>query len=749
MATIEDTIHSPVFHAGWTLNSGTKYRSLSEVLADRAQAFGDRRAYTFQGKDGDHVVTFGELDQRARAIGAALQSRVEPGERVLLLFHAGLDFISSFFGCLYAGALAVPTTYPKPRRPMPRLTGIAKNCEASLVLADSETLATLDETIMASDLPDMHWLAVDTIDNGAASDLQPVETHPDQLAFLQYTSGSTSEPKGVMVSHGNLLHNLEVIRIGFGLRSADEAGNVQTGVFWLPAYHDMGLIGGILESLYVGGHSVLMSPAAFLQRPIGWLETMSEYRAAISGAPNFAYELCVARATEEQRRRLDLSNWRVAFCGAEPIRPSTLHSFAEAFATSGFREESFYPCFGLAEATLLAAGSHGPHELFIRHVNRTQLANHKVEMVPAGDEDAQPLVGCGAALNGQEIAIVDPQTLARCPSDTVGEIWIKGDSVAGGYWGCEDETRQTFQATTADGQGPFLRTGDLGFFAESNLFVTGRLKDVMIIRGRNHYPQDVEKSAGDAHEALRQDSGAVFTVEEEGTEKLVVVQEVDRQYREADFDEVIRAIRRQVAEAHELEVHAVVLIRHASLPRTTSGKVQRHICREQFLTGDFKQLAVWKKQVPANGSNGKPSSDKSPTRLRQADRPMTPDEIDRLAERVESWLMTWLIERAAIPENEVHRNKPFAEYGLDSLTAVELSQELEDWLGVEVVPTVAWNYPTPATLSVYLAREAAGANEHEIEELASDAEPPDDEFARMLAEIESLSDEDARSLLDE
>ncbi len=753
MSTIQDHNQQTDKLNGLRVAASAKIKSLHELLGDRAERFADRRAYTFQGADGDQIITFAELDRRARAVAATLQKSVEPGDRVLLLFNAGLDFISSFFGCLYAGTLAVPTTYPKPRRPMPRLTSIARDCGAVAVLTDSNTLSNIDSNITTSVLPHMKWLAIDQVEISAADHLQVRKINGDTLAFLQYTSGSTSDPKGVMVSHANLLHNLEMIRQGFGLRSAESGGEIQTGVFWLPAYHDMGLIGGILESMYVGGHSVLMSPAAFLQRPIGWLEAMSQHSATISGAPNFAYELTASRSSAEQRRNLDLTNWKVAFCGAEPIRADSLRQFAEAFAVSGFRERAFYPCYGLAEGTLLASGGRGPSELTRLAVDREALGRNRVVVASedAADDDTQSLVGCGAAMLDQEIAIVDPHTCLPCAPNMVGEIWVQGPSIAAGYWGRKEESEQVFQARIADSHdGPFLRTGDLGFTAEGHLFVTGRVKDMMIIRGRNHYPQDIEKTASDAHPALRQDSGAVFTVGlEDGQEKLVIVHEIDRQYRKADFDEVIRNVRRAVADLHELEVHAVVLIRHMSLPRTTSGKAQRHICREQFERGEHKVLAEWRRPL-ASVSAGPDNVNITARgeRLNRADRPMTVDEVDRLAERIESWLLTWLVERAAIPQHEVHRDKPFAEYGLDSLTAVELSHELDDTFGVEVVPTVAWNYPTPAALSKYLAEEASGMNAAQTAPDDADGAELDDEFARMLAEIEAMSDDEVQSQLD-
>ena len=686
--------------------------TLHGLLNERAKNLGDRQAYTFEGTKGDQIVSFAQLNQRARAIAATLQQRHNVGDRVLLMFPAGLDFIASFFGCLYAGVLAVPTTYPKPRRPNPRLTSIANDSGAVAALTDHDTLTTIDQSIRASGLPEMEWLAVDTVADSVADEFKPHDVQPHDLAFLQYTSGSTSDPKGVMVSHRNLLHNLEMIRQGFGLKDYSAGDDYDTGVFWLPAYHDMGLIGGILESLYVGGHSVLMSPAAFLQRPVGWLEAMSKHKATITGAPNFAYELCVERSNPEQREQLDLSNWKVAFCGAEPIRPDTIARFVKLFGPCGFSENAFYPCYGLAEGTLLAAGGDGPGPLHTITVDRHEIEQHKVRLVEDAAEDGahQCFVTCGSAKMDQELAIVNPESFERCAADEVGEVWLAGESVAQGYWNRAEETEATFGAKLRSGEGPFMRTGDLGFIANGELVITGRVKDVIIIRGRNHYPQDIEKTVGEAHAALRPDSGAVFTIERDGQEQVVATHEIDRQYRKADFDEITRCVRRAVSAVHELELFAVVLIRHANLPRTTSGKPQRNLCRQQYEAGELKVLHEWCRESRGEEEAETASANGTPERLRR-NGSMSPDEIDRLGERIESWLLNWLVERAAIPAQEVDRNKPFAEYGLDSMTAVELSQELEDWVGVEVVPTVAWNYPTPATLSVYLARQAGGATE--------------------------------------
>jgi len=737
--------------------------TLHAMLAARASLIGQRSAFTFQGNQGDVTITFAELDNRSRAIAARLKNTVKPGDRVLLLFPAGLDFISSFFGCLYAGALAVPATYPKPRRPMPRLVAIADDCQPAAVLTTRDTLDTLERSSISELCSDSNWITVEDVEAHEAKGFQASDLESQSLAFLQYTSGSTSAPKGVMVSHGNLLHNLEMIRRGFGLDRAPREGAYHRGVFWLPAYHDMGLIGGILESLFVGGHSLLMSPAAFLQRPLGWMEAISETNATISGAPNFAYELCVSRSTDEQRRSLDLRNWSVAFCGAEPIRAETLEKFAGAFRPSGFRAAAFYPCYGLSEGTLLAAGGDGPGKLIIRKVCRTALEKHHVLFLPDSDDPDQyhRFVGSGSAMNGQEVLIVDADTRRPCPTERVGEVWVKGQSIAKGYWNHPEETAETFQAyTEPDRRGPFLRTGDLGIIAEGQLFVTGRLKDVMIIRGRNHYPQDIEETVGESHEALRPDAGSVFALDVDGQEHLVIVHEVDRQYRQANFEDIIRRVRREVAASHELEVHAIALIRHVSLPRTTSGKVQRNFCRQQYLDGQLKVLSEWTRDAVkppplAASADGvtQPDAKRQPrdaelARMAASETPLTPEEIDRLSERVESWLSKWLIDRAAIPPAEVHRDKPFADYGLDSLTAVELSEELEDWLGVPVVPTVAWNYPTIATLSAYLAGEAGGCGESSGDRSRADGAVAADEFDQLLAEIEGMSEEEARHELD-
>ncbi len=748
--------------------------TLLELLEYQARTKADRCAYLFRNDDGSETsLTFEQLDRRAKAIAAAVQRHANPGDRVLLVYPAGLEFVAAFLGCVSAGVLGVPATYPKPRRPLPRLSTIAVDCQATVALTTAHTLSTLDLARTAPELKLVEWVATDALDLAVADQWDRPPIGPGDLAFLQYTSGSISDPKGVMVTHGNLIRNLEMIYDGFDIGGICANPVDGTGVSWLPAYHDMGLIGGILESLYVGGRTVLMSPAAFLQRPLRWLKAISDYGAVIGGAPNFAYELCVEKISPEQCAGLDLSPWKLAFCGAEPIRPETLERFAKAFAPWGFHEDAFYPCYGLAEATLLASGGKGPGRPVVRSVQRSALAESRIaEAEGRSPDETQRVTGCGLPRLDETVVVVDPETMRRSPPDRVGEIWLKGSNIARGYWNREEENAAVFEARLPDtGDGLYLRTGDLGFVRDGNLFVVGRLKEMILIRGRNHYPPDIELTVSRAHPALISHAAAAFAVEHEGMERLVIVSEVDRQYRNGDYEALIQRVRSSVAEEHELDVFAVVLIRQASLPRTTSGKAQRNLCRERYANGELKVQAEWR--MSDHRSNGEadkgaaengdvPQRREAPQPPRKSlpnilpkmgplDRPLREDEIDRLADQIETCLLDWLVERAGLRPADFDRDKPFAEYGLDSLTAVELSAELEEWLDVEITPVVAWNYPTAAAMAGHLAREVGSKVSGKTDAGSeSETERPADEseFEKLLAEIENLSDDDAEAALD-
>ncbi|UCD43737.1 MAG: AMP-binding protein, partial [Chloroflexota bacterium] len=660
----------------------------------------EKLVYTFleDGEQDEVNLTYGELNRRAMAIGALLQDLGMQGERALLLYQPGLDYIASFFGCLYAGVVAVPAYPPRLNRPVPRIQAIVADSHAKVALTTSTILENIESRFEhAPDLGALEWRDTENLPNDLGDKWQDVKVDAETLAFIQYTSGSTSTPKGVMLSHGNLIHNLKIIKHGFQIEGSG------MGVFWLPSYHDMGLIGGILEPMYVGEASTLMAPIAFLQRPIRWLKAITRYQGSITGAPNFAYDLCVTKTTSEEREELDLSSLETAFCGAEPIRAKTLERFADTFEPYGFRRDAFYPCYGLAEGTLLVAGGEGPGEPVVRLVKKNHLKEDKVVFANENDSDFQRMVGCGGSLPDQKIRIVDPESHLQCKPDEVGEIWVSGPSVAQGYWMMPDETEQIFHAYLADtGEGPFLRTGDLGFLADGELFITGRLKDLIIIRGRNYYPQDIELTVEKSHEALQSFSGAAFSVMEDEEEKLVVVHELARQHRNANPEEVFAAVRRAIAENHQLQVHAVVLLKPLSIPMTSSGKVKRHECKVDFLNGTLKTKAEWRVDKPDSSRDGVAKAAGTGT-----SEMVESGTISESEGTIEAWLIDQIAARVHLPASDIDPREPFTYYGLDSVEAVSLTGDLEIWLGRRLSPTLAWDYPNIKSLARYLAAETS------------------------------------------
>lgn len=571
------------------MNPIPKVPTLADLIAHRAQATPDKVAYIFlrDGQSDELPLTYAQLDRKARLIAAHLRESMPVGSRVLINHPPGLEYISSFFGCLYASMIAVPVYPPRFNQKLDRLNSIVTSATPSAALTSKQTMETLRQSISESPLlAPLRWIETDAlVDEEVQLKFAPPSS--ESLAFLQYTSGSTSDPKGVMLSQGNLMANLEGIRRAFGLHGDSR------GVIWLPPYHDMGLIGGVLEPAYVGFPVVLFSPFAFLQRPFRWLQAVSKYRATTTGAPNFAYELCTRRMSDEQIAELDLSSVDLAFCGAEPIRGEMIDRFAERFAPAGFKRSAFYPCYGLAEATLMVSGGAKPEEPVLLAIDGQRLENDglAVASTDPGHKHERTLVGCGKEIAAHKVRVVDPKTHALCSDGVVGEIWFHGPSVAQGYWQKPEDTESHFHARIADDPSgeDFLRTGDLGFLKDGELFVTGRLKDLLIIHGRNLYPQDIELTVEKSHAALKAGAGAAFAIAQNEIDKLVVVQEIERKFKDLDLDEVVKAIRAAVMDSHGVSPFAVSLIEPNSIPLTSSGKIQRHAARKLFLGGELRE----------------------------------------------------------------------------------------------------------------------------------------------------------------
>ncbi|AFZ23801.1 amino acid adenylation enzyme/thioester reductase family protein [Cylindrospermum stagnale PCC 7417] len=637
--------------------------TIVELLRYRGLHQPNNQAFTFlqDGETQETILTYLELDRRSRAVASQLQALGLSGERALLLYPPGLEYLAAFFGCLYAGVVAVPAYPPRNQRNTPRILAILNDAQAAVILtttAISSQVQSLFEDKF--NINNIHWLTTDNLTAGIEAAWQEPFINQDTLAFLQYTSGSTCTPKGVMLSHGNLLHNAAVTR------QYMEHSPSSKFVTWLPVYHDMGLIGGVLQPLYSSFPCIMMPPATFLQRPYRWLEIISRYRGTTSGAPNFAYELCIEKITTEQRATLDLSSWSVAFNGAEPIRNETLARFADTFAESGFRPEAFYPCYGMAEATLMVSGSVKSALVTTKNFQKNALErNHVIDT--ANEENSVALVGCGRVVPQQQIVIANPETLTSCATNEVGEIWVSGPSIGSGYWNRPEETEQTFGAYLQDTEaGPFLRTGDLGFLHNDELFITGRVKDLIIIRGRNLYPQDLELTAERSHKMLRSGSGAAFAVEVEKEERLVVVQELDFRAK-PNIEQVIGAIRQAVAEEHEVQVYAVVLIKAGTIPKTSSGKIQRRSTKAGFLAGTLDIV----------GSNILDIS-----QVREAEEILTRAELlaiepSQQQQLLNSYLQKLITRVLRVTPSQLDYQQPLSHLGLDSLKVFELKNQIE------------------------------------------------------------------------
>jgi len=568
------------------------YLSIVEILQKHAAAKPQQTAYIWlaDGENKTVELTYGKLEQQAKAIAVQLQQYTTPGSRVLVAYpySAGLEFIAAFFGCLYAGVVAVPCHPPLNRLTIAEVQSRLVSAETEVILTNSGLLSKLKEQL-SNVKSELHWLNTDTLRIEEVNHWKQPEFNPDSLAFLQYTSGSTGNPKGVMITHDCLLQNQEMLKLSFG------HSKQSTGVGWLPLFHDMGLIGNVIQAVYLGTSCVLMSPVSFVQKPIRWLQAISKYQATTSGAPNFAYELLCDRIKDEQLAKLDLSSWEVAFCGAEPVQKETIARFSRKFAPCGFQPSAFYPCYGMAEATLLITGGSKELAPIIKQLDKVALEQNKVVICNENQKAVTEIISSGYPWLDGKIAIADTLTLTKCAADRIGEIWVSSSSVGKGYWKMPEVTEKTFQAYLKDTQeGPFLRTGDLGFIEDGELYITGRLNDVMVFWGLNHYPQNIEQTVAQCHPALKANSGAAFSITVEGGNRLVIVQEIERSYRKCLVAaEVVEAIRWVVFQQHFIDVYAIALLAPGSLPKTSSGKVKRSACQAEFLSDSLDSINKW------------------------------------------------------------------------------------------------------------------------------------------------------------
>lgn len=657
----------------------TDPRSLStiaDILHARAELHPSAEAYRYL-KTGEvdgpaSVWSYARMDERARAIGQVLQERGLTGERVMLVFTPGMDFVQAFLGCMYAGAIAVPAYPPDPNRldrTLPRFQAVVQSSGAKLAMTSTAMLqATQMLGMMAPELASLEWLGVGQVDSEAATRWTRPAIDGDTIAFLQFTSGSTGSPKGVVIRHRQLLANEAMM--------AERAQSNRETVLmnWVPFYHDLGLIGGVLHGLYVGGLSVLMSPMHFLQRPMRWLEAISHFRAHLSAAPNFAFDLCVRKSTEEDLEGLDLSSWTMALVGAEPVRPSTMRAFSERFASTGFRSGTIFPGYGMAECVLSTSGPKLGSGF--RSLTLEAHALQENRIVPA--ETGIEFAGNGPPLEGSEIRIVDPQSFRSVES--VGEIWLHGPHVASGYWERPEETEAVFAGSLEGDDRHWLRTGDLGFLHDGEIYITGRIKDLIILRGRNHYPQDIEAVAEASHPGIRPGCSAAFSVADGDGERLVLVAEFD--VRTGDPDEAAAAVRTAVARTAEAEVSEVVFVKPRSIPKTSSGKIQRRACR----------TALERDELTVLHRLGVPVVAPAPV--------VAFPSIEEGAEAVTGWLIALLTPRAG--GMAVDAESSFDALGLDSQNLVELSTEVGEAVGKDLAPSAFYDHPTVGALAAHL-----------------------------------------------
>jgi acyl-CoA synthetase (AMP-forming)/AMP-acid ligase II/acyl carrier protein len=674
----------PMAHSTWNTpefqRRFTSHDTLFKLARHQACASPEAVGFTFlvDGETEEQNLTYGELDARARAVAAKIQSVSRPGNHVLLLYGPGLDYIVAFFACQYAGVIPVPAYPPDPmrsQRTLARLQAIVTDCGASLALGTADNVGWLGALAsQTACLP----VATDTAEDWSGLPWTEPQSNRDQVALLQYTSGSTAAPRGVMVTHRNLWSQFETVQVGDG---ADAVG-----VSWLPFYHDLGLIGGILIPLAFRRRTILMSPLAFVQHPLRWLLAIARYRGTTTGAPNFAFDLCVNKFVPTQAEGLDLSSLRILLTGAEPVRSESLDRFMATFAPYGLRSDVWRPGYGMAETTLGATGIRHGGQLRQADFSIKALENNRALPVVDGAVPSRRMVGCGWALEGSEVIVVDPARSVELPEGQVGEVWVHGPIVARGYWNRPEETEAVFGACLAPhGRGPFLRTGDLGFQHEGQLYLTGRSKEVMVFWGRNVYPQDVETTTWSTSAALKQNTGAAFALEADGYEQLVVVQEIARP-RTLDLDALANAICLAIRAEHQVPFHALVFIKAGTLPKTSSGKIQRLAARDLYLNKQLEVIKQWQ----------------FPSVLSAAVAPVIERALPGPTE-IRRWLVARIARHCATDDDQIDIGAALTRYVMDSVSAMSIAMELQLWLGRSVTPTVVFDSPSVALLAERLA----------------------------------------------
>ncbi|WP_143325758.1 non-ribosomal peptide synthetase/type I polyketide synthase [Paraburkholderia ribeironis] len=664
--------------------------TIVDVLCARSATDGERLAFNFMATDdaAGHELSIGMLNQQARAIATCLKQAGVAG-RVVLLFPAGLTFHAAYYGCLYAGLTAVPIPIPqlRPGRPERTALRLSRSREILRIAAPSAVLTTSSlrdkESRLNAALPELAalpWFAVDEVSIELAAAWRRPAIAAETLAYLQFTSGSTGTPKAAMVTHGNIMAQASGHAEVFPM-PADSAS-----VVWLPHSHDWGLTDGVVMPVINGHCCHLMAPPSFLQRPLRWLSAISRHRAYLSGGPNFAYDLCVRRIPPESLQSLDLSGWRIAQTGAETIRPSTIDAFARHFAVAGFQRKAFAPAYGLAEAVLVATGRHDTDSRPITlSVDRAALTKGRVEPAIAPGTSID-LASCGRPTSSLHLTIADPHSRQSVPAGRVGEIWLAGPSLAIGYYASPQKTKDTFQAHLSTGEGPFLRTGDLGFLHDGHLYMTGRLKELIIVAGQNHYPQEIELTVGSVHTNLRPNAAAAFSIERDGEERLVVLHEVAAGPIVPKASAIARDAVAAVADLHGLTLDTLVLLPPHTMPVTTSGKVERNLCRQRFLDGTLVELTRWQAPVPSRlDATGPSGRSKDAVEIRRR-------------------LVDTIARRTGIHADLVTDEACFADFGIDSRGAVALSGELEHLLGRDLPATLLYDHPTLGALVEAITR---------------------------------------------